>query len=152
MAQGLKAITLNQFLHQDSVLLLQLVLVPTMRIFHAQGISLSRDMHIPPTKDAIMNPIMQQGLAMGAEMMQILLMDNKFSLIPGSGNLGMLLLEPGIRTLPGCIPSLVPRRPISQTLCQSSVHHHCSQRAGTLGLWGLLLLPHHSGQKMSSST
>lgn len=153
MAQGLKAITLSQFLLQDSVLLLQLVLVLIMRIFHPQGISLSWDMGIPPTKDAIMNPIMQQGLVMGAEMMWILLMDNnKFSLIPGSGNLGMLLLELGIRTLPGCIPSVVPRRPISQTLCQPSVHHHCSQRADTLGPWGLLLLPHHSGQKMSSST
>lgn len=153
MAQGLKAITLSQFLRQDSVLLLRLVLVPTMRIFHPRGISLSRDMAIPPTKDAIMNRIMQQGLVMGAEMMWILLMDNnKFSLIPGSGNLGMLLLERGIRILPGCIPSVVPRRPISQTLCQPSVHRHCSQRADTLGLWGLLLLPHHSGQKMSSST
>ena len=74
MAQGLKAITLNQFLRQDSVLLLQLVLGPTMRIFHPQGISLSRDMGIPPTKGAIMSPIMQQGLVMGAEMMRILLM------------------------------------------------------------------------------
>ena len=129
MAQGLKAITLSQFLRQDSVLLLQLVLGPTMRIFHPQGISLSRDMGIPPTKGAIMSPIMQQGLVMGAEMMRILLMDNnKFSRIPGSGNLGMLLQEPGIRTLPGCILSVVPRRPISQTLRQPSVHHHCSDR------------------------
>lgn len=146
------AITPSQFLCRHSILLPQLVLAPTMHIIHPQDISLSQDMGMPPTKDAIMNPIMQRGLVTGAEMMLSLLMGNKLIRIPGSGNLGMLLLDPGIRTLQGCIQSVVPRRPISQTLYQPPVHHHCSLRVDTLGLWGLLLSPHHSGQKMSSST
>lgn len=152
MVLGLMDIIPSQFLCQDSVLLLQLVLAPNTNICHPQDISLSLDMGIPPTKGAIMNPIMQEGLAMGAEMMLILLMGNKFTLIPGNGNLGMLLLVLGTRTLLGCIQSVVPRRPISQTLSQLPVPHHCSQRVDTLGLWGLLLCPHHSAQKMNSST
>lgn len=146
------AITPSQFLCRHSVLLLQLVLVPSMHIIYPQDISLNQHMGMPPTKDAIMSPIMQRGLATGSEMMLSLLMGNKLIRIPGSVNLGMLLLDLLIRTLPGCIQSVVPRRPISQTLCQPPVHHHCSQRVDTLGLWGLLLSPHHSGQKMSSST
>lgn len=152
MVQGLMAITPSQFLCWDKVLLPQLVLVPTMHTSHPRDISLSQDMGTPPTKDDIMNPIMQQGLVMGPEMMRILLMDNRFTQIPGSGNQGILLLELGIRTLPGCIQPVVLRRPISQTLCQPPVHHQCSQRLDTLGPWGLLLFPHHSGQKMSWST
>lgn len=152
MVQGLVAITPSQFLYRDSVLLLQLVLVPTMHIFHHRDIRLSLDMGIPPTKDAIMNLIMQQVLAMGAEVKVILLMGNRFNLIPGSGNLRMPLLQPGIRTILACIQSVAPRRPISQTLFQPPVHHHCSQRVDTLGLWGLLQCRHHSAQKMSSST
>lgn len=146
------AITPSQFLCQHSALLLQLVLAPTMHIIHPQDISPSRDMGMLPTKDAIMNPIMQQGQPMVAEMMLSLLMDNKVIQVPGSGNLGMLLLGPGIRTLPGYIQSVVPRRPISQTLRQAPVYHHCSQRVDTLGLWGPPLSLHHSGQKMSLST
>lgn len=156
MVQGLVAITPHRFLYWDSVLLLllllQLVLPPSMHIFHPQDISLSLDMGIPPTKDAIMNPIMQQVLATGADMTAILLMDNRFNLIPGSGNLGTPILEQGIRTILACIQSVVPRRPISQTLFQLPVHHHCSQRVDTLGLWDLLRFPHHSVQKMSSNT
>lgn len=152
MVQGLVAITPNKFLCQDSVLLLQLVLAPTMHIYHPRDNSLSLDMDTPPTKDAIMNPIMQQVLATGAEMKVILLMGNRFNLIPGSGNLGMPLLEPGIRTSLACIQSVVPRRPISQTLFQPPVHHHRSQRVDTLHLWDLLRLRHLSAQKMSWNT
>lgn len=39
-----------------------------MRISHHQDFSLSLGMGMPPTKDVIMNPIVQQGLAMGAKM------------------------------------------------------------------------------------
>lgn len=151
MGQDLVAITPNRFLCQDSVLLLQLVLAPTMYM-HPRHSSLSLDMGTPPTKGAIMNPIMQQVLATGEEMKLILLMGNRFSLIPGSGNLGMLLLEPQIRTNLACIQSAVPRRPISQTLFQPPVYHHCSQRVDTLFLWDLLQFPHLSAQKMSSNT
>lgn len=152
MVQGLVVITPSRFLYRDSVLLLQLVLAPSMHIFHPQDISLSLDMGIPPTKDAIMNPIMQQVLPMGAEVKVKRLMGNRFNLIPGSGNLGMPVLEPGIRTILACIQSVAPRRPISQTLFQPPVYHHCSQRVDTLGPWGLLQFPHHSAQKMSSNT
>lgn len=99
-----------------------------------------------------MNLTMQQVLAMGAEVKVILLMGNRFNLIPGSGKLRMPLLQAGIRTILACIQSVAPRRPISQTLFQRPVHHHCSQRVDTLGLWGLLPSPHHSAQKMSSNT
>lgn len=153
MVQGLVAITPSQFLYQDSVLLLfLLVLAWTMLMFHRQDICPSLDMGIPPTKDAIMNLIMQQALAMGAEVKVILLMGNRFNLIPGSGNLRMPLLQLGIRTILARIQSVAPRRPISQTLFQPPVHHHCSQRVDTLGLWDLLQFPHHSAQKMSSNT
>lgn len=152
MVQDLVAITPHRFLCQDSVLLLQLVLVPTIHMFHPRPNSLSLDMGSPPTKDAIMNPIMQQVLATGEEMKLILLMGNRFNLIPGSGKLGMLLLEPQIRTSLACIQSAVPRRPISQSLFQPPVYHHRSQRVDTLLLWDLLQFPHLSARKMSSNT
>lgn len=152
MVQGLAAITPNRFLCQHSVLLLQRVLVPTMHTFHHRDNSLSLDLGTPPTKDAILSPFMHCALAMGAEMKPILLMDNRFNLIPGSGNLGMLLLEPEIRTSLACIQSVVPRRPISQTLFQPPVHHQCSQRVDSLHLWDLLQFLHLSAQKMSLNT
>lgn len=152
MVQGLAAITPSRFLCQHSVLLLQRVLAPTMHLFHPRDNSLSLDMGTPPTKDAIMSPIIQRVLATGEEMKLILLMGNRFNLIPGSGNLGMPLLEPEIRTSLACIQSVVPRRPISQTLFQPPVYHHCSQRVDTLHLWDLLRFPHLSAQKMSSNT
>jgi hypothetical protein len=86
------AIILSQFLCRDSVHLLQPGLALITHIFHHQDFSLSLDMGMPPTKDAIMNPIMQQGLAMGAEMTRILPMLNKVIPIPGSGNLGIVFL------------------------------------------------------------
>lgn len=152
MVQGLVAITPNRFLCQDSVLLLQLVPVPTIHMFHPRPSSLSLDMGSPPTKDAIMNPTMQQVLATGEEMKLTLLMGSRFNLIPGSGKLGMLLLEPQTRTSLACTQSAVPRRPISQSLFQPPVYHHRSQRVDTLLLWDLLQFPHLSAQKMSSNT
>lgn len=152
MAQGLMAITLSRFLCQGSVHLLQPVLAPTILIFHPQDISLSLAMGITPTKDTIMNRIMHQALAIQAETTLILPTVSKFTLIPGSVKLGMLLLHLGVRTLLGCIQSVVPRRLTSQILSQPPAHHHCRQRVGTLGLWELHLSPHHSAQKMSWST
>lgn len=95
---------------------------------------------------------MQQGLATGAEMILILLTGNRFTLTPGSGNLDMFLLEPRARILLECIQAVVPRRPTSQTLSQPLPPQHLSQRVDTLDLWDLLLSPHRSAQKMSSST
>lgn len=123
-----------------------------MHTFHHQDLSLSLGMAMPPTKDAIMNRIMEEGLPMGEEMTLILPTVCKVTQIPGRGNKGTLLLWWGTRTLLGCIQSLVPRRLISQILCQPPVYHHCSQRVDTQGLWGLHLFPHHSAQKMNSST
>lgn len=150
MGQGPKVITVSQCLSQDRAHHLQPALALTMRIFrHQEDFSLSLGMGMPPTKDAIMNLIMPQGLDMEAEMTLILATVNKVTLIPGSGSLGMCLLWWGIRTLQGCIQSVVPRRPTSRILFQPPVHQACSQRVDTLGLWGLHLFPHHSAQKMS---
>lgn len=126
--QGPRAITLNQFLSLGRVHLLLHGEAWIMRISHHQDFSLSLGMGMPPTKDVIMNPIVQRGLAMGAKMTLILPMVNKVTQIPGSGNKAILLLAPGTRTLLGCIQLLVPRRPISQILFQPPVHHHCNKR------------------------
>lgn len=150
--QGHRAITLNQFLFQGSVHLLQHEEAWIIHIFHHQDFSLSLGMGMAPTKDAIMKPIAQQGLPMGANMTLILPMVSKVTPIPGSGNKDTLLLEQGARTPLGCIQSLVPRRPISQILFQPPVHHHCNQRVDKLGQRGLQQLPPHSAQKTSWST
>lgn len=126
--QGIRVITLNRFLFLGSVHLLQHGEAWIMHIFHHQDFSLSLGMGMAPTKDAITKPIAQQGLRMGPKMMQSLLMVNKATPIPGSGNKGTPPLGQETSTLPGCIHLLVPRRPISQILFQPPVHHHCNQR------------------------
>lgn len=123
-----------------------------MHIFHLQDFSLSLGMGTPPTKDVIMKPIAQQGLAMGAKMTPIRLMVNKVTQIPGSGNKGILLLEQETRTRPGCIQVLVPRRPTSQTPFQPRVHHHHNKRVDKQVPWGLQLFPPRSALKMSLNT
>lgn len=150
--QGPKVITLNQFLCLAKVHLLLHGEAWIMHMFHHQDFSLSLGMGMLPTKDAIMNPIAQWGLAMGAKMTLILPMVNKAIQIPGNGNKGILLLALGTRTLLGCIQLLVPRRPISQILFQRPVYHHCNQRVDQQGPWDLQLHPPHSALKMSSST
>lgn len=91
--QGPKAITLIQFLCLRRVHLLLHEEAWIMHLFHHQDFSLSLDMVMPRTKDAIMKPIAQQGLAMGAKVTLILPMVNKVTRMPGSGNKGMLLPE-----------------------------------------------------------
>lgn len=150
--QGPKVITLNQFLSPGKVPLLLHGEAWIMRMFHHQDFSLNLGMGMLPTKDAIMNPIAQWGLAMGAKMTLILPMVNKAIQIPGSGTKGILLLALGPRTLLGCIQLLVPRRPTSQILFQPRVHHHCNQRVDKQGPWDLQRHPPHSALKMSSST
>lgn len=150
--QGIRVITLNQFLFLGSVHLLQHEEAWIMHIFHHQDFSLSLGMGMAPTKDAIMKPIAQRGLRMGPKMIQILLMVNKATPIPGSGNKGILPLGQETSTLLGCIQLLVPRRPISQILFQPPVHHHCNQRVDKLGQRGLRRLPPPSALKMSWST
>lgn len=125
--QGPRAITLSQFLFLGSVHLLQHEEAWITRISHPQDFSLSLAMGMVPTKDAIMKPIAQSGLPMGANMTLTLPMVSKGTPIPGSGNKGILPLEQGTRTLLGCI-QLVPRRPISQILFQPLLHRPCNQR------------------------
>lgn len=150
--QGPRAITLNKFLSLGRAHLLQPGEAWIIHIFHHQDFSLSLGMGMPLTKGAIMKPIPQQGLAMGAKMTLILPMVNKVTQIPGSGNKATLLLEQGTRTLLGCIQLLVLRRPILQILFQPPLHHHCKQRVDKQDHWGLRLLPPHSALRMSSST
>lgn len=143
------AITLSQLLSLARVHLPQPEEVQIMGMFHHQDFSLSLHMVMPPTKDVIMIPIILQGQGMGAEMTQILPMVNKVTQIPGSAIQGTLLLWLGTRTLLACIQPPLPRRPTSQILAPLLVHHHCSQRVDTQGLWGLHLFPLLSAQKMS---
>lgn len=152
MAQGLMVITPSQFRCQVRGLRLQPGRVLTMHIFHHRDISLSLGTGMLPTKDATTNPIMQQHLATGAEVTPILPMVSKATLIPGRGNLDMLLLHWGLRTLLGCIQPAVPRKPISRILSQPPVHRRSSQGLDPLHLWALHLFPHHSARKMNLST
>lgn len=149
--RGRRAITLKQFQFLGSVHLLQYEEAWIMHIFHHQDFSLSLGMGMAPTKGAIMKPIAQRGLPMGANMTLTLPMVSKVTPIPGSGNKDMLPLELGTRTLVGCIQLLVPRRAISPILFQPPVHHRCNRRVDKQGQKGPQLLPLHSAQKMSWS-
>lgn len=104
------------------------------------------------TKGAIMKPIAQQGLCMGAKMTLILPMVNKVTPIPGNGNMDTLPLGQETSTLLSCIQLLVPRRPTSQILFQLPVHHHCSRRVDKQDQKGLQLVRPHSALKMNWST
>lgn len=86
------AITLSQSLPLGSVHLLQAGEAQIMHMFHLQDLNPSLGMAMPPTKDAILNPIMEEGLPMGAEMTPILPMVCKVTQIIGSENKGTLLL------------------------------------------------------------
>ena len=126
--QGTRAITLNQCLCLGSVHVLQHGEAWITRIFHHRDFSLSLGMGTVLTKGAIMKPIAQWGLRMGAKMILILPMVNKVTPIPGSGNQGTLTLGQETSTLLACIRLLVPRRHISQILFQPPLHHRCNQR------------------------
>lgn len=150
--QGRRAITLNQFQCLASVHLLRHAEAWIMHIFHLQGFSLSLGMGMAPTKGAIMKPIAQRGLPMGANMTPTLPMVSKVTPIPGSENKDTLPPEQETRTLLGCIQLLVPRRPISLILFQPPAHHHCNQRVDKQAQRGPQLLPPLSARKMSWST
>lgn len=150
--QGTRAITPNQFLCLGSVHLRQHGEPWITHIFHHQDFSLSLGMVMVLTKGAIMKPIAQRGLHMGAKMILILPMVNKVTPMPGSGNKGTLPLDQETSTLLACIRLLVPRRHISQILFQPPLHHHCNQRVDKQGQRDLQLLLPHSAQKMSWST
>lgn len=123
-----------------------------MPIFHHQDFSLSPGMGMPLTKDVIMKPIAQRGLAMGAKMTPIQLMVSKVTRTPGSGSKGILLLEQETRIPLGCIQLLAPRRPTSRIPFQHHVHRRCNKRVDKRVPWGLQLFPPHSVLKMNSNT
>lgn len=150
--QGTRAITFNQFLFLVKVHLLQHGEAWIIHITHPQAFNLSLDMGMVLTKGAIMRPIAQQGLCMGAKMTLILPMVNKVTPIPGNGNKDTLPLGQETSTLLACIQLLVPRRPISQILFQPPVHHHCSQRVDKQDQRGLPLVHPHYALKMNWST